>query len=134
MRTKERTTNRGEVELELDDRVAPIPQVQVLDDQTPIDDLEKSKRGKAKKDQQNLQGFDKRLTSGVEREIRINRGRLGDKNPIVIMQNGKTVATADEIKVEGESELIHQLHNDGCSTVGSVCVRTSSSILTKKKK
>lgn len=137
MRTKQRppTTDEIEAQLDLDDRVIPTPQV--LDDQTPIDDLEKSKKRKTKKNQDNLQGFDKRLEAGVEREIRINRNRLATKNPIVIsLPNGKVVATCSEMRIEGDCSLEHkkEVLLGSCDIHGSVSVCTNASILIKKAK
>lgn len=106
---------------------------QVLDDQTPIDSLAKSRKRRAKED---LQGFDRRLPAGVEREIRVNKDSVGGKNPIVIedASTGKIISLCEEIKIEGDSEIVHQIERDGCNSRARVCVRTTSSILIKRKK
>jgi hypothetical protein len=117
-------------EASLDDIIIPTDYPkQVLDDQTPIDSLEK------KKGKDDLQGFDKRLPAGVERTIRVDRNRLGDKNPIIIVSENiaKPIGAFDEIKIEGDCQLDHQIETSGCGT-GKVAIKTRSAILVKRKK
>lgn len=104
------------------------PTPQVLDDQTPIDLIEKNNSNK-----DDLQGFSERLPAGVERTIRVLKDKVGKKNPISIEDN-KSTKTYDDIKVEGECQVVHNISGKSCRITGSVSIKTSASILVKRKK
>lgn len=103
---------------------------QVLDDQTPVDDNLKKSKG------YDLQGYDKRLPAGNEREIHIDPSKIGNKNPIIVTTISSDLKSEmyDDIKIEGESRIVHDSPVICGVKSSGVCVRTSASILVKKVK
>lgn len=130
MATKQRKTTQ-----KTEDISSGIPAgTQKLDDRTLIDDV----RDKKRKKEQIPKGFTRRLPAGVKRTLKVNRDDLYEdkKNakPFLVYENGKQVAKADKIRIEGDSDMVTKdIGGGGCGPSVSAHIETESSILIGKE-
>lgn len=101
--------------------------ISVADDKTALDELEEKKRKVGKK--KLPKGYKKRLEEGTYREIRVVGKRLGRKGEKVFKVTDlatQEVVDYDKLKIEGESELVHEVDDEGH---GTAHILTKSPIL-----
>lgn len=108
------------------------PQNEKADDQTVLDEIKK-KKGKK---EQLPKGYKARLQGGTTRQIKIIKDEIGKKDGKVyeIHEKDETIIKTDALKIEGESELIHDQGDLHCGRSGSVVIQTNAPILIGKSK
>lgn len=98
------------------------------DDKTTIDDIETKKKQK----EELPEGFNKRLPAGVKRKLRVVADKLSKENGKVFRIEDTTtgkITIHRRVKIEGDSDLVHEVEKQGCRTHGSAHIETEASIL-----
>ncbi len=104
--------------------------IQVLDEQTSIDALDKKSKEQLPK------GYTKRLPAGKVRQVVVNKAEIGKKDGEVYEVYGEDGRfNTDKVVIEGACELVHNVWK-GCrgEEIGSVYIETDASILIGKTK
>ncbi len=126
-------TKSREATITIVDEPEEVKGVSKADDQTAIDDLKKRKTK-----EKLSEGYKQRLEGGVIRKIRVVAKRLRKEGGKVFRVTDTETGESkdyDKVKVEGESELVHEIEqtqNDGCRTRitgGSASLQTDAPIL-----
>lgn len=93
---------------------------QKLDDQTPLDDIRRKK-------EELPEGYKKRLPGGVERKVSIVKKRVGKtKAKVYRVESDGVVKDYDRLKIEGESEMVHETDTSGCGLPGRIYIKTEA--------